>query len=117
MGVACVNLMGLPPTGAFVAKWELLQAAIAGSHHWLAVIIVVGGLLAAAYLFRVLQAAFVRPSGEIQHYRRPSRLLEYTTLGLATLSLVLGFAAEPVARLVKIGSPWSVTVQQREATP
>lgn len=58
LALAGVALIGLPPSGTFLAKWQLLSAAIAvGQWIWLPVI-AVGSLLAGAYVFRVLGHAF-----------------------------------------------------------
>lgn len=54
LALAGISILGLPPSGGFVAKWLLLQTACAeGGWVWIAVILV-SGLLAAAYLFRTL---------------------------------------------------------------
>ena len=52
-----MSLMGLPPSGGFVAKAMLLMAAVAEGQWWWAVVILAGGLLAAGYVFRVLTPA------------------------------------------------------------
>jgi formate hydrogenlyase subunit 3/multisubunit Na+/H+ antiporter MnhD subunit len=117
IGCASVTLMGLPPTGAFVAKWTMLKAALAGGYVALAIVIVGGGLLAAAYLFPVLAAAFAAPGDEdaAGHHASAPRVLEYSTLALALASLLLGLAASPVIQLIEIGSPWPQFVVERAA--
>jgi len=58
LALAGVALIGLPPSGSFLAKWELLSAAFA-TGQWLWVpVVALGSLLAAAYVFRVLGHAF-----------------------------------------------------------
>lgn len=58
LALAGVALVGLPPSGTFLAKWQLLSTAIAvGQWLWLPVV-AVGSLLAGAYVFRVLGHAF-----------------------------------------------------------
>lgn len=116
IGIASVTLMGLPPTGAFVAKWMLLKAAFETGQFWLVVVILLGGVLAAAYLFRVLAAAFVVPEkDESSAFSAASRVLEYSALGLALASLLLGLVASPMTELLEVGSPWTANV--REAPP
>ncbi len=117
IGVASVSLMGLPPTAAFVAKWMMLTAALANGQVWLAVVVILGGLLAAAYLYRVLAAAFTRPGNEqaIANHGRAPRVLEYTALTLALSSLVLGLASAPLIDLLAIGSPWQRPTEQAAA--
>lgn len=62
VGIAALSLIGLPPTGGFVAKWYLVVASITTGQWWWAATIVVGSLLTAAYLARLLQRCFVEPA-------------------------------------------------------
>lgn len=58
IALAGVALVGLPPSGAFLGKWQLISGAIAtGQWFWVPVVLA-GSLLAAAYVFRVLGHAF-----------------------------------------------------------
>ncbi len=52
--LAGVSIMGLPPSGGFIGKWLLLQSALAQGRWDLALVMLLGGLLAAAYVFKVL---------------------------------------------------------------
>ena len=56
-GLGGMSLMGLPPSGGFVAKAMLLTAAVGEGQWWWAVVVLLGGLLAAGYVFRVLAPA------------------------------------------------------------
>ena len=56
-GLAGLSLMGVPPSGGFVAKWMLLSATVMEGQWWWAVIMLVGGLLAGGYVFMVLGKA------------------------------------------------------------
>jgi len=52
LGLLIVAIAGLPPFPGFWAKWELvMRLTAAGAHHW-TVIILLGSLLEAAYMFR-----------------------------------------------------------------
>jgi formate hydrogenlyase subunit 3/multisubunit Na+/H+ antiporter MnhD subunit len=103
MAVASVTLMGLPPSGAFVAKWMLLQAALDDGHLWLAGIILAGGLLAAGYLFRILGQAFT-PSGTDSTLAVPGSM-EWAALGLAAIAVALGLFTAPALDLLQVGAP------------
>lgn len=97
-GIAGVSLMGLPPSGGFIAKWLLLKASLAAGQWWWIVIMIAGGLLTAAYVFRVLRSGFspARKEG----FAPVPRTLEITALGLALGSLILGFCAVGVLALL-----------------
>lgn len=58
MALAGIALIGLPPSGTFIGKWQLLVAAFASGQWWWAVVIAVGTLLASAYVFRLLGHVF-----------------------------------------------------------
>jgi multicomponent Na+:H+ antiporter subunit D len=91
--LAGVALMGLPPSGAYVAKKLLLGAAAESGQWWWDVVMLVGGLLTASYVVLVLAHAFA-PAGEAVRLRAPvSRLAETAAFALALCSLQLGFAA------------------------
>lgn len=101
-GLAGVSLMGLPPSGGFLAKWLLIDAALAGGQVWIAVIAVIGGLMASVYVFRVLRLAF-RESIDGDH-RRPQpvpAVMEWTAFTLASASIALGLLAMPLFRLLE----------------
>jgi formate hydrogenlyase subunit 3/multisubunit Na+/H+ antiporter MnhD subunit len=97
-----VALIGLPPSGAFLGKWQLLAGSFAtGQWLWI-VVIMIGTLLAAAYIFRVLGHAF----GQQPYPRQPVTLAaeEWPALILAVLACVgLGLAGAPVWKLLEVG--------------
>lgn len=94
-GLAGVSLMGLPPSGGFAAKWLLLQSSLASGQWWWLPVLLAGGLLSAAYVFRVYRASFMERAGTDRFFH-PSRSLEVIPMILALLSLGLGLVAGPV---------------------
>jgi len=111
-GLAGISIMGLPPSGSFLAKWLLLQAALESGQWWWAAVILVGGLLAAQYLFQVLGYAFIQPTPAAIQAATVTTLpytLQTIPLLLALISLLLGFAGVPILALLRIGSPFATT--------
>lgn len=104
-GVAGVSIMGLPPSGAFTAKWLLLESALAaGQWPWL-LLLGLGSLLSAAYLFRVFAYCFTARA-EAPPCRRVPSHLDIVPLGLALAALFLGLIAGwPVAWVQGGGLP------------
>lgn len=90
-GLSAVSIMGLPPSGGFNAKWLLLQSAISsGQWHWL-VVLILGGLLTAGYVFKVFRVSFVE--GPPLDIKRTPLTLELSALLLAAIAIGLGFAS------------------------
>lgn len=59
--VAGGSLIGLPPSGGFLAKWVLLQPLLLEPTHWpWAAGVLLGTVISAAYVFRVVTLAFDR---------------------------------------------------------
>lgn len=103
-GLAAVSLMGLPPSGGFVAKYLLLTAAFASGQWWWAIVIIAGGLLAAAYLFRPLNSLLAKPPQGRAMAAVP-RTRQAIALALAVLSVLLGLLSAEPYRLLQIGRP------------
>lgn len=97
--LAGVTLMGLPPSGGFLAKWLLIDAALAEGAWPLVLVVLLGGLLAAWYVFRVLRQAFLLvPPTEVAI--RAPRMMEWSALLLAAASVALGVRGIELARLI-----------------
>jgi formate hydrogenlyase subunit 3/multisubunit Na+/H+ antiporter MnhD subunit len=103
---AAVSLIGLPPSGGFMAKWLLMQAAFASGQWWWALVIVAGGLLAAGYIFRFFSTLFAYIPDPPAKKPVPA-LMEWSALGLAGLSILLGLTASIPIALTRIGAPFS----------
>lgn len=55
-----LSLVGVPGTAGFVSKWYLILAALEKGQWWLVFLIVASSLLAAAYVWRFVEAAYFR---------------------------------------------------------
>ncbi|WP_018945989.1 complex I subunit 5 family protein [Thioalkalivibrio sp. AKL17] len=55
IALAAASLVGLPPSGGFVAKWWLLESALAARAWPWAAVIVLGTFITAGYLWRILR--------------------------------------------------------------
>ena len=95
MGLAGVSLMGLPPSGGFMAKWMFLQAILASGQWWLSLVPVLGGLLTAGYMFRLLSHTFVSEA-QAACYGLVSSGMEKTAFVLALSSILIGFRTQEV---------------------
>jgi formate hydrogenlyase subunit 3/multisubunit Na+/H+ antiporter MnhD subunit len=98
-----LSLMGLPPSGGFVAKLMLLTAAVTTANWWIAITILAGGLLAGGYVLRVLGRAFAAPPEGFAVKARVARHREVTVLVLALCAVALGFVPLQPFAILAIG--------------
>lgn len=101
LALAGLTLMGLPPSGGFVAKWVMLHAAFASGQWWWAVVLLGGGLLAAAYVFRILLPAFRPPEQQSRGFEKVPLGAEVLVLVLAGGSVLLGLVAAAPLELLQ----------------
>lgn len=95
--VAGGSLIGLPPSGGFLAKWLLLQPLLLEPQRWIwALGVLLGTLVSAAYVFRVVALAFNRaePNRPVQ---RPDRISQWLTLLPALLVWSMALVAGNLA--------------------
>jgi formate hydrogenlyase subunit 3/multisubunit Na+/H+ antiporter MnhD subunit len=108
-----VSLIGLPPSGGFLAKWLLLEAAVATGQWWWAIVMLAGGLFTSGYMFIVLSSA-VAPSSEPLKLRAAvPRYQEAAALALALTSLLLGLLALGPVDILQVGRLDSMMVGPR----
>jgi len=100
-----LSLMGLPPSGGFVAKAMLLTAAVAAGQWWWAVVVLTGGLLAGSYVFLVLARAVTDAIEPLSLAARISPGRQAVVLALALGAVVLGFVPLRPLELLQIGRP------------
>ena len=106
LGLAGVSIMGLPPSGGFSGKWTLLQVALAQGHWPIALVLLLGGVLAAVYMFKLLEHIFTSgtPRGEP---RAVVRSMEWAPFALAMGAVLLGFLGAVTLELLAIGDPFN----------
>jgi multicomponent Na+:H+ antiporter subunit D len=101
--LAAVSLMGLPPSGGFLAKYLLLTAALGSGQWWWAVAMLAGGLLAAGYLFRPLARMLAEAEPELR--ATVPRRRQAIALALALAAVLLGLLSAQPFELLQVGRP------------
>jgi multicomponent Na+:H+ antiporter subunit D len=100
-GLASVSLMGLPPSGGFTAKWLLMESAVTSRQWPWLVALLGGGLLSAAYVFRVFRWVFV---DESRRFQPQPFLQEMPAMALAAASIAIGLGARLSIDWAQIGT-------------
>lgn len=108
--MAGLTLMGLPPSGGFIGKWLIVQAAIQEDIWALVVVIFIGGLLAAAYVLKVVRMAFVPPHDGVEVRPVPPSM-QIAPFLLALVSVFLGLLARQPVAFLEIGAPLEALVE------
>jgi multicomponent Na+:H+ antiporter subunit D len=91
--LAGLALIGVPPSGAYLAKELLLQAATDTGQWWWAVAIQAGGILTSSYVVLVLVHALMPADEPVTSRVRLSRIGQAAALALALCSLLLGLVS------------------------
>ena len=87
--VAAIGLIGLPPSIGFFSKYSLLRGV--GDAGWpFAAVLLVSGLLNAAYFLPIIHRAFFRRDSRPDHLRPAGALQVAPMVAVAGLGLVLG---------------------------
>lgn len=102
-GIAGLSLMGVPPSGGFVAKWLLLTAAVESGQWWWALVMLAGGLLAGGYVFGVLGRLLRRAEVPASLHTIVSVRREAVALALALGAVGLGFVPLEPSELLQTG--------------
>ncbi|MDA3868637.1 MAG: proton-conducting transporter membrane subunit [Gammaproteobacteria bacterium] len=106
--LAGVSIIGLPISGGFIGKWLLLTAAMQSGEWGWAVVMILGSLLAAAYIFKVIGYAFTQ--AEVTHEAcEVSKTMGATAFVLALAAIVLGLIAPWLLALMDIAEPFAMS--------
>lgn len=102
--VAGVCLAGLPPSLAFVGKWQLMDAALTTGAWWVVVTLLVGGLLTAAATARVVMVT-MRPADEEDEVASEPAASAGRTATSAPAASATATATGPAASEVVVSEP------------
>ncbi|MFW5707659.1 MAG: complex I subunit 5 family protein [Bacteroidota bacterium] len=100
VGIAGVSLIGLPPSGGFMAKWMLLKGIFLSGQWWWAPVVLTGSLLTAGYVFMLLRLAFA-PSRKKEPFRPVPKKLEVYALLLALGSFLIVLPADNLVQFLE----------------
>ncbi len=91
-----LSLVGVPLTAGFIGKWQLVSAILESGRWPLALAVLAGSLLAAVYVWRLVEAAYLRPASEDEAPPRceaPLALLVPVWI-LVVLNFYIGFHSD-----------------------
>jgi multicomponent Na+:H+ antiporter subunit D len=107
--IAGLSLIGVPATAGFTSKWYLIEGALQQGSWWIAALVVASSLIAVAYVWRFVEAAYLAPASAVHgptgeppwSMRAPTAIAVAlcVVLGLET-SFNVGFARRAVELLL-----------------
>ncbi|MDW7644725.1 MAG: monovalent cation/H+ antiporter subunit D family protein [Desulfuromonadales bacterium] len=100
-----LSIIGMPPLGGFISKWNLAMGALEAGQITLLVVLLVSSLLNAAYFFPIVyRGFFAQPAeGEDREEVREAPLLVVTPLAVtACCSVLLFFFPDVFIKLAKL---------------
>ena len=100
--VGGLSLIGIPLTAGFVSKWYLITAAIEQNWWPLVIVIVVGSLISVAYIWKVVEVAYLRHPGtesEVEVKEAPLGLLIPTWVA-ALANIYFGIDGNTISNIV-----------------
>lgn len=100
IAIAGVSLIGLPPSGGFMAKWMLLKGVFLSGQWWWAPAILAGSLLTAGYVFMLLRLAFA-PALVKDPFRPVPKILQVCALLLALGSFLIVIPADNLTQFLE----------------
>ena len=105
--LAGISIIGLPLSGGFIGKYFLLEAALRQEQWGFVIILLVGSLLSAAYIFKVM-SHFFTPSSTPHNSKIISANMEWAALLLALAAILLGLFSSSALSIFDIGSPFEL---------
>ncbi|GAB4171263.1 MAG: monovalent cation/H+ antiporter subunit D family protein [Geothermobacteraceae bacterium] len=99
-----LSIIGMPPLGGFISKWNLVIGAVDGGQLLLLVVLLVSSLLNAAYFLPIVYRGFFASAPEGGHDGvREAPLLCVLPLSVTALgSLLLFFFPDTLLRLIRL---------------
>ena len=94
---AGLSIIGVPLTVGFVSKWYLLQAALEQGLWPIAVVILLGSLMAVVYIWKIVEVAYFRDAPEGSEVREAPLSLLVPTWALVAANFYFGIDASLTA--------------------
>lgn len=96
-----LGMIGVPGTVGFVSKWYLVLAALENDDYWVASLILVSSLIAAAYVWKIVELAYLRPPPTDSVRSEAPAFMLVPTLALLAATAYFGVATELPTQVAK----------------
>jgi multicomponent Na+:H+ antiporter subunit D len=110
--VGSIGLAGIPPINGFISKWYLGAGAVETGQVIFVAVLVLSGVLNAAYFFPIVQRAFFRRGRDLKDHKEASPLMVVPLALTALLSLFLGLYPDLFFKFYRLAKSVAVSVFQ-----
>jgi len=100
--VGSIGLAGIPPVNGFISKWYLGAGAIESGYVIFLVVLVLSGILNAAYFFPIVHRAFFRRGQGLKDHHEASPFLVVPLVLTAVLSVAFGIYPDLFFKFFKL---------------
>jgi multicomponent Na+:H+ antiporter subunit D len=100
--VGSIGLAGIPPVNGFISKWYLGAGAIKSGHTLIVLVLVLSGILNAAYFFPIVQRAFFRRGRDLKDLKEASPFMVVPLVITAVLSILFGIFPDLFFKFFKL---------------
>jgi multicomponent Na+:H+ antiporter subunit D len=100
--VGSIGLAGIPPVNGFISKWYLGAGAIESGHTFIVLVLVLSGILNAAYFFPIVQRAFFRRGRDLKDHKEASPFMVVPLMITAVLSILFGIFPDLFFKFFKL---------------
>ena len=99
--IVALGMIGLPPTGGFVGKWNIMLGALEVGHYFSVAAVVFSTLLTLAYFVKILTGIFRQTSNQRDATFGEIPFSFKMTLGVTSAAiLLLGLFSDPIVQLL-----------------
>ena len=100
--VVALGMIGLPPTGGFFGKWNIILGALEASNYFSVAAVVLSTLLTLAYFTKLLEGIFRQTSTQLDLKFGEIPFSFKLTLGVTSAAiLLLGLFSSPIVQLLQ----------------
>ena len=100
--VVALGMIGLPPTGGFFGKWNIILGALEASNYFSVAAVILSTLLTLAYFAKLLEGIFRQTSTQLDLKFGEIPFSFKLTLGVTSAAiLLLGLFSSPIVQLLQ----------------
>ena len=100
--VGSIGLAGIPPVNGFISKWYLGSGALESGYAIMLIVLVISGILNAAYFFPIVQRAFFRRGRGLKEHKEASPFMVVPLVITASISVFLGIFPDTLLRFFSL---------------